>query len=79
MTIKELIESLESAMEDVGEDCEVRLAFQPNYPLEYSVGPVEVAWGEDEEADNDGTVVYIGEGGQLGYLSSLASQWLGWR
>ena len=62
MTIKELIESLESAMEDVGEDCEVRLAFQPNYPLEYSVGPVEVAWGEDEEADNDGTVVYIEEG-----------------
>ena len=34
---------------------------------------------EVEDGDQDGTISYIGEGTQLGYLSGVASKELGWR
>lgn len=101
MNVSELIEILE----DMDQDAEVRLAFQPNWPFEHSIGQVadmsqaesyceecEILWdahsenknpcdeerpnGEDENQEN---VVYIAEGGQMGYLPGNASESLGWR
>jgi len=90
MTIRELIEALENAAEDCidGKDAEVRLAFQPSWPLQYKIqdnGIVVVPGGEgDEEGDMDlpADVVYIGEGGQLyndPYLPGAVARELGWK
>lgn len=68
MTVKELIEELE--MHD--EDAKVRIASQPSWPLEYTVGPVVAA----EDGD-----VFIGEGSQVGYLNGATAEALkdeGW-
>jgi hypothetical protein len=67
MTVAELIELLE----DLPADAEVRLATQPSWPMEYSLGH-RVA--EDAEAN----VVYLAERTQLGYLSGDAAEQLGW-
>lgn len=65
MNVIELIE----ALSEFPEDAEVRLATQPAWPFEHSVGqPVFVY---------DGTV-YIPEAAQLGYLSGSAKSELGW-
>jgi len=69
MTVGGLIEYLE----DLDLEAEVRLAQQPQWAFEYSVG--EVAGVETE----DGQVIYIGEGAQLAYLPSAAQQALGRR
>lgn len=69
MTVGELIEYLE----DFDPEAEVRLAEQPQWAFEYSVG--EVAGIETQ----DGQVVYVGEGTQLAYLPGAAQQALGWR
>jgi len=50
MTVGELI----GLLEDFDEDAEVRLAFQPRYPMQYTVGAVEAAkLGEDESQDTE--------------------------
>ena len=86
MTIKDLIEELEQMAEFCGEDTEVRLATQPSWPFEYSIGAVAaVNLNDDDEdgverdGDEEEYVVYIGEGRQLAYLPGIASQELGWR
>ncbi len=71
MTVRELIELLE----DYDETMEVRIAHQPNYPLESSIAGVasarEAVEAADPEADENSVeipnVVYIAEGRQLGY------------
>ncbi|WP_250865570.1 hypothetical protein [Caballeronia sp. INSB1] len=68
MTVGELLDLLEG----VSPDTEIRLAHQPRYPFEYTIG--EVA----EVETRDGTVIYIGEGEQLGYPSGKGSCELGW-
>ncbi len=92
MTLRDLIDSLTELAEEHGDDVEVRLAHQPNWPLEYAIGEVAAAGpdaDEDEDDDEDGepeaaddddaeTVIYIGEGQQLGYLGGAASRALGW-
>lgn len=90
MTIQELIDRLEELKEDVGGDVEVRLAHQPQWPFEYSIGDViaiekdEAADadpdddGYDESADQEETIVYIAESSQIGYLSGHATNELGW-
>ena len=89
MTVQELMEMLE----DMPQDAEVRLAMQPNWPFEYSIGrviePAEMAEFAEDAAKDGGNdfdsddeipeAVYIGEGTQLGYLPGLVSQTLGWR
>ena len=87
MNVSELI----SLLEDMPEDAEVRLAEQPRWAFEYSVGDVVLSsdadWLEDEEEDVEAgkpkseakSIVYISEGSQLGYLPSQASSDLGWR
>lgn len=69
MTVGELMEYLA----DFDSEAEVRLAQQPRWAFEYSVG--EVA-GVDTK---DGPVVWIGEGTQLAYLPGVAQEALGWR
>ena len=81
----ELIERLEEYRDLHGEDCEVRLMTQQNWPFENAItGLVSGAEINDAEADDDdegvdtGTdvetdaVVYIVEGEQLGYGSKRA-------
>jgi hypothetical protein len=86
MTLGELIERLEELRDDVGADAEVRLMTQPNWPFENSIRGVTTADeilaadiddGETtdvEISDEDaiGNVVYIVEGGQIGYGSKNA-------
>lgn len=76
MTLRELIEELENLAEEHGE-ANVHLAFQRNWPLEYSVSQVVVTEVVDER-DGVQQVVYIGEGSQLGYLPGVAREALGW-
>jgi hypothetical protein len=74
MTARELIEELEYAISvNDGNDVEVRTAQQPKWAFEYSIDQaVTVEVGEKDK------VVYLSEGSQLGYLSELASEELGW-
>jgi hypothetical protein len=78
MTVNELI----MLLEDMDGDTEVRLAIQPSWPFEYSVGSiVRCSPLEYEEYDREGdgeSVVYIGEGSQLGYLPLVVKDELGW-
>lgn len=90
MRLSELIEQLEDLATQHGEEIEVRIAHQPSYPFEYSIGNV-VAVDKDAPEDDDDEeaqvnapleetfVVYIGEGEQLGYLPGVVSKELGWR
>lgn len=84
MTVKDLIRQLE----DFDPYAEVRLAFQPSWPFEHSIGNVVSVDLTDEDALEDDPfvdhntgerIVYIGEGSQIGYLPGQASSELGWR
>ena len=65
MTVADLIAELE----DCDPNATVALAIQPSYPFEHSIGDVVETHGK----------VYIGEAGQVGYLSGSVSRELGWR
>jgi hypothetical protein len=70
MKVRELIEYLEN----FDEESEVRLAMQPSWPFEYSIGEVE----EVELEDEGETVVYISEDRQLRYLPGEVKERLMW-
>lgn len=79
MTIDELISRLEDYRDELGGDAEVRLMTQPNWPFENSVcglvSGAELNDGDGEEVDADvadDVVVFIVDGGQLGYGSKRA-------
>ncbi len=77
MTLNELIERLEEYRDLHGEDCEVRLMTQQNWPFENAItGLVSGAeindTEDDEEGGDDDAVVYIVEGTQLKYGSKRA-------
>ena len=70
MTVNEMIERLQEAAEGGFGECEVRLAFQPSWPLQLTVAGIATpddesrAQGEpDEEPDDAASVVYVVEGG----------------
>ncbi|MCZ0983991.1 hypothetical protein O1L60_45335 [Streptomyces diastatochromogenes] len=65
MTVGELIEQLEQ----MDPEATVRLATQPQYPFEYSIGRV---------AEAEDGICWIGEGEQLGYLGEEARDALEW-
>jgi tRNA U34 5-methylaminomethyl-2-thiouridine-forming methyltransferase MnmC len=68
------VADLKEQLADMPEDAEVRLAFQPNYPLEYSTQKKAV-----EVVTKDGIhIVYIAEKMQIGYLDADAAAELGW-
>ena len=75
MKVNELIK----ALSNMPEDAEVRMAYQPNYPLQVSVGAVtDLTQGyEDDEdgvMDDEDKVVWIASGSATasGYAPSLA-------
>ena len=82
MTVSELIERLEEYRELMGDDCEVRLMTQQNWPFENSItglcSAAEIADDDDdddeetERIDEPEAVVYLCEGHQLGYGTKAA-------
>ena len=78
MTLNELIERLEEYRDLHGEDCEVRLMTQQNWPFENAIiGLVSGAEINESDEDDDAcveddAVVYIVEGTQLKYGSKRA-------
>ena len=78
MTLNELIERLEEYRDELGEDAEVRLMTQQNWPFEHTItglvsGAEINASDDDDDADVEtDAVVYIVEGQQLGYGSKRA-------
>ena len=78
MTARELMEELEWAIEQNGEEVEVRIAHQPKWAFEYSIDSAVTIEVENENDDEKDKVVYLAEGSQLGYLNELASSELGW-
>ena len=84
MTLGELIGLLEEYRDEHGEDCEVRLMTQQNWPFENRLAGV-TSGEETNEAEHDAphefadaqdvaedAMVYIVEGGQLCYGSKRA-------
>ena len=65
MTVADLIAELE----DCDPNATVRLAIQPRYPFEHSIGDVVEVDGK----------VYTGEANQIDYLPRGVSSELGWR
>jgi hypothetical protein len=78
MTLNELIERLDEYRDLHGEDCEVRLMTQQNWPFENGITGLvsgeEINDTDDEDDDDveNDAVVYIVEGQQLGYGSKRA-------
>ena len=80
MTLNDLIERLEEYRDQLGEDAEVRLMTQQNWPFENAitglVSGAEINDADDEDQDDEDVeidqVVYIVEGQQLGYGSKRA-------
>lgn len=81
MTVNELIEQLQEIAEDGYGETDVRLAFQPNWPLQFEVGrvtaPDEAGEGhpDEESAEEPVPVVYIAEGGHPHSGSPYAPGW----
>lgn len=82
MTVNEMIERLREAADEGFGECEVRLAFQPNWPLQFTVAGIATpddesrAHGEpDEEPDDAASVVYVVEGGHPNDDSPYAPAW----
>ena len=71
VTVTDLIQHLEAC----DPDAEVRLAQQPTWPFEYAIDPTTPTVEVDLD---DGPVVYLAEGAQLGYLPQVVRQQLGW-
>lgn len=77
-SLRDLIDMLEEAAVELGDDAEVRLMTQHNWPFENSI--FGLASGRDINASEDGedddvdseNVLYILEGTQLGYGSKRA-------
>ena len=80
MTLGQLISLLEEYRDEHGEDCEVRLMTQQNWPFENRIAGVtsgaEMNEGDDEDYDDqdvaEEAMVYIVEGGQICYGSKRA-------
>lgn len=82
MTVNEMIERLQEAADDGFGECEVRLAFQPSWPLQFTVAGIATpddesrAQGEPDEEPNDAaSVVYLVEGGHPDDDSPYAPAW----
>lgn len=77
-SLRDLIDMLEEAAVELGDDAEVRLMTQHNWPFEYSIFGLargeDINASEDDDDDDveDDNVLYIVEGTQLGYGSKRA-------
>ena len=68
MTVRDILNRLDG----LDPETEVRFAFQPNYPLEYSIDDIVEVNIKDEQ------VVYLGQGEQIGYLQEEVVDALSW-
>jgi len=82
MTVNKMIERLQEVADDGFGEYEVRLAFQPSWPLQFTVAGIAApddesrAMGEpDEEPDDAASVVYLVEGGHPDDDSPYAPAW----
>jgi len=82
MTVNEMIERLHGVAEDGFGECELRLAFQPSWPLQFRIAGIAVPDDEsrgmskpDEEPDDAASVVYIVEGNHPQDDSPYAPRW----
>jgi hypothetical protein len=83
LTVNEMIERLQEVAENGSGDCELRLAFQPSWPLQFTVGgvaePGDPEDPEDPSSDDEpvdaASVVYITEGGHPSIDSPYAPAW----
>ena len=86
MTIDELIELAQDARKDLGGDAQVRIAYQPGYPLRAALGFVTVPpstdpsglYGPDEAAagqQDDGTFLWLATGDLPGRENPYAPEW----
>jgi hypothetical protein len=77
LTVNELIERLQEVAEGGSGDRELRLAFQPSWPLQFTIGGV--AEPEDASPDEDqvdaASVIYIVEGNHPSNDSPYAPAW----
>lgn len=53
MNIRDLIETLDDFAQEFGDDTEVRIAFQPSWPLQYNVGDVVSAASKQIDCTNE--------------------------
>ena len=76
--LAELVEDMLTEAEAIDVDpseIEVKIAYQPNYPLTVGTDPLEMVM-----SDEDGVTVYVPQGtGGGDYLSGEACEQLGWR
>ena len=86
MTIDELIELAEDAREDLSGDAQVRIAYQPGYPLRAALSCVTVPpstdpadlYGPDETVagqKNDGTFLWLATGDLPDRENPYAPEW----
>ena len=61
-TVKDLKDALDDVMDD---NTPVKIWMQPNYPMQYSIGDVQIANKDGED------IVYITEGNQDDYAPRL--------
>ena len=77
-TLRDLIEMLEEAATELGDDTKVRLVMQPSWPMEYEIAGVVSGQQINDEGDEndqdvaDDNVLYLVEGSQIGYGSKRA-------
>jgi hypothetical protein len=82
MTIDELIARLHDYRDELGGDAQVHLMTQAHWPLEYTILGLasrseiddydDPLRGDEDDAPDDRTIVYIVEDQQLGYGSGAA-------
>lgn len=53
MDVSELIEQLEALADEYGDDCEVQIATQPEYPLAYTIAGVTAIDPADAATDSE--------------------------
>jgi hypothetical protein len=68
MTVRDILNRLDG----LDPETEVRFAFQPNYPLEYSIDDIVEVNIDGEE------IIYLGQGEQIGYLQEEVVDALSW-
>ena len=74
MTVGQLLEALQDIAEEHGEDVEVRLAHQPQWAFEYSIGEVVLVEPKERELKPGDRVKNLLRGRQRGAIARLESE-----
>ena len=69
------VDEMRDYLDGMDGDTEIRFAAQPQWAFEYSISGAEVVEGGEPGA---GTVLYLVEGSQLGYLPGPVAEAIGW-